>query len=439
MTETPAARPDPRSRAAIAIAAVLDGRSLDEALIQGDTGLSAPDRSLLRALSYGVLREHAKLAALAGSMLKKPLSDSPQISALIEVGLYQLRSMRISPHAAVSETVAACEPLDRPGHRALVNALLRRYLRESDALEAALPTNPTVHWSYPGWLVEAVRRDWPEQWEQVLAAGNEQGPLSLRVNRRLGTREAYLEKLRAAGLGAREVPEASDALVLDRPVPVEKLPGFGHGESSVQDVSAQLAADLLQLEPGLRVLDACAAPGGKTAHMLERFDLSVLALDSDPARLVRVDQTMNRLGLRADTRAFDAGMLRERWSGEPFDRILLDAPCSGTGVIRRHPDIKWLRRAEDIPRMADEQLRLLFALWPLVAAGGRLVYGTCSILIEEGEDVVRQFLMRQADAKHEPIVASWGEPRKLGRRIVPGGDYDGFYYAVLRKPPARAG
>lgn len=436
MTEA-SSPPDPRSRAAIAIAAVLGGRSLDDALVQADIGLAGPDRSLLRALCYGVLREHSKLAALAGMMLNKPLSEAPQIAALIEMGLYQLRSMRISPHAAVSETVAACEVLDKLGHRGLVNALLRRYLREREALDTALPSDPETRWSYPAWLVEMVRLDWPEQWERILEAGNEQGPLSLRVNRRMGTREAYLDKLRAAGLAASEVPDAPDALVLESPVPVERLPGFGHGESSVQDVSAQLAAELLQLEPGLRVLDACSAPGGKAAHMLERCDLSVLAVDSDASRLVRVEQTLNRLGLRAETRAFDAGKLRERWSGALFDRILLDAPCSGTGVIRRHPDIKWLRRADDIPRLADEQLRLLFALWPLVAPGGRLVYATCSILTAEGEDVVRQFLMRQADAKHEPIVASWGDARKVGRRIAPGGHYDGFYYAVLRKPPAR--
>ncbi|MGQ0621124.1 MAG: 16S rRNA (cytosine(967)-C(5))-methyltransferase RsmB [Panacagrimonas sp.] len=436
MTEIPT-QPDPRSRAALAIASVLGGRSLDDALVQADIGLAGPDRSLLRALCYGVLREHGKLAALTGLMLKKPLSEEPQVAALIEMGLYQLRSMRISPHAAVSETVAACERLDKPGHRGLVNALLRRYLREREVLDAALPADPETRWSYPEWLVAKVRHDWPEQWERILEAGNEQGPLSLRVNRRLGSREGYLDKLRAAGLAASEVPDAPDALVLESPVPVERLPGFGHGESSVQDVSAQLAAELLQLEPGLRVLDACSAPGGKTAHMLERCDLSVLAVDSDASRLVRVEQTLNRLGLRAETRAFDAGKLRERWSGALFDRILLDAPCSGTGVIRRHPDIKWLRRADDIPRMADEQLRLLFALWPLVAPGGRLVYATCSILSAEGEDVVRQFLMRQADAKHEPIAATWGEARKVGRRIAPGGPYDGFYYAVLRKLPAR--
>lgn len=434
MTEVPI-QPDPRSRAALAITAVLGGRSLDDALVQADVGLSPPERSLLRALCYGVLREHAKLAALASAMLRnRPPSDAPQIGALIEVGLHQLRSMRISPHAAVSQTVAACDALDSPGHRGLVNALLRRYLRERETLEARLPTDPTITWSYPGWLVEQIRRDWPENWQDILDAGNQHAPLSLRVNRRLCTRANYLGKLRAAGLAAIEIADAPDALVLENPVPVERLPGFGHGECSVQDVSAQLAVELLQLEPGLRVLDACAAPGGKTAHMLERCELQqVLAVDSDPSRLARVEQTLNRLGLRADTLAFDVGRLRERWSGPLFDRILLDAPCSGTGVIRRHPDIKWLRRAEDIPRLADDQLRLLFALWPLVAPGGRIVYATCSILVTEGEDVVRQFLMRQPDAKHEAIAANWGEPRRLGRRIAPGGNWDGFYYAVLRK------
>jgi 16S rRNA (cytosine967-C5)-methyltransferase len=433
-------RTDPRSGAATAIAAVLSGRSLDDALVQADTGLSPSDRSLLRALSYGVLREHSQLEALASMMLnKRQPAHVPQLNALIEAGLYQLRSMRISPHAAVNQTVAACDTLGTPGHRGLVNALLRRYLREREALESSLPGDPAMRWSYPGWLVDQVQRDWPERWEGVLEAGNRQAPLSLRVNRRLGTRANYLAKLRTAGLAAEEVAEAPDALVLEHPVPVDRLPGFDRGECSVQDVSAQLAVDLLQLEPSQRVLDACAAPGGKTAHMLERCELQhLLAVDSDPTRLQRIDQTLARLGLKAQTLAFDAGRLQDRWSGPPFDRILLDAPCSGTGVIRRHPDIKWLRRPDDIGRLADEQLRLLFALWPLLAPGGRLVYATCSILCAEGENVIRQFLLRQPDAKHEPIHANWGEPRRLGRRIAPGGNWDGFYYAVLKRAEAKS-
>ena len=429
--------PSPRSAAAVAVAAVLSGRSLDDVLPQHDVALSPGDRSLLRALVYGVLREHGFLAAIVAKMLKSPLTDEPLIAALIEVGLYQLRSMRVSPHAAVSETVDACEILGVPGRRALVNALLRRFQREQRALELAAADDAARRWSHPTWMIDSIRCDWPQDWERVLNGGNEQGPLTLRVNRRRVTRDDYAARLRAAGLGCRTVEGVADALVLESAVPVERLPGFADGDVSVQDASAQLAADLMQLEDGQRVLDACCAPGGKTAHALERAKVSMLALDRDVERLGRVQENLSRLRLESEVLAWDAGLLRDRLDGAPFDRILLDAPCSGTGVIRRHPDIKWLRRHDDIPRMAAEQLRLLSALWPLLAPGGRLVYATCSVLAAEGEDVIRSFFLQQADAKHEPIEASWGEARKLGRRIAPGGDFDGFYYACLRKKPAR--
>ncbi|MGQ0699074.1 MAG: 16S rRNA (cytosine(967)-C(5))-methyltransferase RsmB [Panacagrimonas sp.] len=426
-------KPSPRSAAALAVAAVLAGRSLDDVLPAADEDLAPGDRGLLRALAYGVLREHLILAAIAGKMLKSPLVDEPQVAALIEVGLFQLRSMRVSPHAAVSETVDACEILGMPGRRPLVNALLRRYQRDGRALEMAAAEDASKRYSYPTWMIDSIRCDWPENWEPVLAGGNVQGPLTLRVNGRRITRADYAIKLRTAGLEVREVADAPDALILESAVPVERLAGFAEGEVSVQDASAQLAADLLQLESGLNVLDACCAPGGKTVHALERADVSMVALDSDATRLHRVQENLTRLGLNAQLLAHDAGQLKDRWNGALFDRILLDAPCSGTGVIRRHPDIKWLRRHDDIPRMAAEQFRLLTALWPLLAPGGRMVYATCSILAAEGEEVVRKFFLQQADAKHEPIEAPWGEARRFGRRIAPGGDFDGFYYACLRK------
>ena len=425
--------PTPRSAAAIAVAAVLSGRSLDDVLPEHDATLLAGDRSLLRALTYGVLREHGFLAAIVGKMLKSPLVDEPRVAALVEVGLFQLRSMRVSPHAAVSETVEACEAIGAPQRRALVNALLRRFQRERRALELAAAGDAARRWSHPTWMIDKLRCDWPENWERVLTGGNEQGPLTLRINRRRTTRADYAERLRAAGLSFREIEHVPDALVLDTAVPVDRLPGFEMGEVSVQDASAQLAVDLLDLAPGLRVLDACCAPGGKTAHALERADVQVLAVDRDAQRMVRVQENLSRLGLAAELLTWDASKLLDRWSGAPFDRILLDAPCSGTGVIRRHPDIKWLRRHDDIPRMASEQLQLLESLWPLLAPGGRLVYATCSILAAEGEEVVRRFFTSRADVKHEPIEAPWGEACRFGRRLPPGGDFDGFYYACLRK------
>ncbi|HKY90128.1 MAG TPA: 16S rRNA (cytosine(967)-C(5))-methyltransferase RsmB [Nevskiaceae bacterium] len=426
-------KPSPRAAAARAVAAVLAGASLDDALAVEDPALVGADRGLLRALAYGVLREHALLAALAAQMIPKPLT-APDVAALVEVGLFQLRTMRVSPHAAVSETVAACDILGKGGHRGLVNAVLRRYGREREALEATLPQDEATRWSYPRWLVDAIARDWGDRTSDVLAAGNEPGPMTLRVNRRRGSVEDYAEALQKAGIESRRVDGVADALVVDRSVGIERLPGFAQGLVSVQDASAQLAADVLDAQAGQRVLDACAAPGGKAAHVLERADVELVAIDRDAQRLARVTQTFARLQLTGQTHAFDAALFADRWNGAPFDRILLDAPCSGTGVIRRHPDIKWLRRETDVAAMASEQLRLLDGLWPLLAPGGVLVYATCSILAAEGEGVVKQFLLKRADARHEPIEGAWGETRRFGRRIAPGGDFDGFYYAKLRRP-----
>lgn len=426
-------KPTPRSAAAQAVAAVLSGRSLDDALPLLETRFSPGDRSLLRALTYGALRDHGRLSALARRMLKSAQQTDPLVLALIDVGLFQLRSMRVSPHAAVNETVLACDVLGQPKSRSLVNALLRRFQREREALEASVERDETARFSHPYWLIDNLRRDWPEHWEALLAQNDTPGPMTLRVNRRQQDRDTYRTRLATAGFNARTVDGAPDALVLEHAQPVERLPGFTDGAVSVQDAAAQLAVELLQAEPGQQVLDACGAPGGKAAHLLERADVNLLVLDRDAQRLGRVNDTLARLSLRAEVQACDAALLRDRWSGPRFDRILLDAPCSGTGVIRRHPDIKWLRRPDDIPRMAAEQLRLLSALWPLLAPGGRLVYATCSTLAAEGEDVIRKFFPTQADAKHEPIEAGWGEARRFGRRIAPGGDLDGFYYAVLRK------
>lgn len=438
MKEEVRAKDNVRAAAARTVADVLQGRSLDDVLPLADVAFSPGDRGLLRALAYGVLREHAVLAAIAARMIARPLTGAPQIAALVEVGLFQLRSMRVSPHAAVSETVAACEVLGLPGHRGLVNAVLRRFQREREALEAALPTDLATRYSYPAWLAASVVRDWGDDAERILAAGNEQGPLTLRVNRRRGSRDDYAARLRAEGLVSRALAGVPDALVLEKAVGIDQLPGFREGDVSVQDASAQLAADVIAAEPGMQVLDACSAPGGKTAHLLERGDVKVVAIDVDAARLAKVTETLARLRLDAQqTFAIDAGLFADRWNGAPFDRILLDAPCSGTGVIRRHPDIKWLRRETDIATMAATQSRLIETLWPLLAPGGRLVYATCSILAAEGEQVVRDFLLRRADARHLPIDAGWGEARKLGRRIAPGGDFDGFYYACLLKPAAR--
>jgi 16S rRNA (cytosine967-C5)-methyltransferase len=428
-----------RAAAARVVAAVHAGSNLDDALL-AQKAVPIAEQPLLKALCYGVVRERTLLDTLAGSMLEKPLRDEPLVSALLACGLFQLRSMRVPPHAAVAETVAAAELLGKPWAKGLTNALLRRYQRERGAIDAKLPTTPEVRLSYPAWLVEAIRRDWPGEWRGVLAAGNAQAPLTLRVNRRHIAREAYLGKLAQAGIAARPLAAAPDALVLAEAVPVEQLPGFAAGEVSVQDASAQLAAPLLDVQPGMRVLDACAAPGGKTAHLLELVDgLDVLALDSQGSRLPRLRDTLLRLGVDAHVMEADASQPARWWKGKKFDRILIDAPCSGTGVLRRHPDIKWLRRETDIAAMADLQQRLLRALWPLLVPQGVLVYATCSILKAEGEDVARAFLAHDKSVVERVIEceagADWGEDCGLGRRIAPGEDHDGFYYVRFIKQP----
>jgi len=423
-----------RALAARACADVFAGSSLDEALERESAHLGGGDRALLRALAYGVMRERSLLEWLLSQLLDKPLRQEPLLLALLLCGLQQLRAMRVPPHAAVAETVAAATVLDKPWAKGLVNAVLRRYQREHAALEAALPLGSDVRLSYPQWLVAAIKQDWPERWRAVLAAGNEQGPLTLRVNRRRSTRAQYLSDLAAAGVGAQAIEAADDAVGLIEATAVERVPGFGEGRVSVQDASAQLAAGLLQAEPGMRVLDACAAPGGKTAHLLERYDLQQLvALDRDGRRLQRVRENLERLGLEATLIAADANATGIWWNGLAFDRILLDAPCSGSGVIRRHPDIKWLRRDSDIKQMARQQLKLLQALWPLLAPGGLLLYATCSILHAEGEAVLREFLAATGDATESAIDADWGEACSIGRRLPPGGHFDGFYYARLHK------
>lgn len=420
-----------RATAARAVAAVRRGRSLDDAL-------PASADSLSRALTYGVLRQLTRLDALLDSLTERPLKKGSDLQALVLCGLHQLLDMAVADHAALNETVNACELIEQPRARGLVNALLRRVQREREPLLAALPDDPLVRWSYPHWLLTAIQQDWGKRADAVLAAGNLQAPMTLRVNRRHGDVDRYRARLAAAGHETAPVPGAPDALRLLQAVPVDQLPGFAEGEVSVQDASAQRAVTLLDLQDGQRVLDACAAPGGKTAHVLEHADVHLTAVDSDPTRLGRMRQGLARLGLEAHLALADAADVKRWWDGEPFDRILIDAPCSGTGVIRRHPDIKWLRRATDLPPLALTQRRLLDRLWPLLKPDGVLVYATCSVLRAEGDEVVRAFLDRTPDARPSSIPIDIGLAERCGLRIPPGGDHDGFYYARLVKRPAKA-
>lgn len=422
-----------RACAARTVAAVRSGNSLNVALAEQQQQLSAADRALVAALAYGVLRDYRLLSGLAGQLFKQP--PKAGIHALVLVGLHQLRCMRIPQHAAVHATVGAVSELGQSRARGLVNAVLRRYQREAESLEAAVPDNPGVRTSHPDWLVKQLRADWPQHWRQLLAANNTQAPMTLRVNARQYQTDAYQKRLAAAGLTAHAVEHAPRALRLDKPTAVDNLPEFASGAVSVQDAAAQLAASLLETSHGMRVLDACAAPGGKAAHCLELTDCEceLLALDSDASRLRDVDATFQRLGLSARTQHADAADPDSWWDGQPFDRILLDAPCSGTGVIRRHPDIKWLRRPSDIEQLVERQRQLLDALWPLLAPGGMLVYATCSTLRAEGSDVVCGFLATAADAREQVIDTDWGMAEAVGRRLPGQDNMDGFYYARLCK------
>lgn len=433
MTASPLA--DARAVAARAVIRVFSGKSFDDAL-RAD-GLASRDVAFAKTLAYGVLREHSALSWLLTRLLASPLAITSPVHALLCVGLYQLRTLNTAAHAAVSATVDAVDALGEAKARGLVNAILRRYQRESVRLEDELPTALATRYSHPAWLIETLHADWGKQTVDVLAANNTQAPLTLRVNARRISREDYLARLAVEGIAASAVPQLPDAVRLHEAMGVDAIPGFSSGLVSVQDASAQLAAALLDVQDGLRVLDACAAPGGKTAHLLESADVEMTALDSDGGRLARVRDTLTRLGLDANLLEADAALV-PWWigrvpGGAGFDRILLDAPCSGTGVIRRHPDIKWLRRAEDIERLGRTQLKLLRALWPTLAPGGVLLYATCSTLRAEGEEVLQIFLADTDDARERKIVANWGEACRVGRRIAPGGDFDGFYYARLVK------
>ena len=425
-----------RARAATILAAVVhDGRSLNDLLPEASQAIDdSRDRALLKELVFGSLRHHRRLAALRDRLLRQPLQQ-PQgkLAQLLIIGLYQLLYTRVPAHAAVADTVDAVSDIGEDRARGLVNAVLRNSQRHAEALLADIDRNWELKHSHPDWLVSALKKAFGRDGENVLTANNVPAPMTLRVNRQRGDVVSYQALLAALEISATPHPEARDALVLTTPMDVQQLPGFADGAVSVQDAAAQLAADYLDLQPGLRVLDACSAPGGKAAHMLEREpNLKLLALDSDAGRLQRVRETLQRLQLQAELKVVDAGATAAWWDQQAFDRILLDAPCSGTGVIRRHPDIKWLRRERDIPALAEQQRQLLCALWPTLASGGKLLYATCSSLPAENADVVRAFLASHPDARLQTLPGQAAD--SIGRIIRPGeAGMDGFYYALLVK------
>lgn len=390
------------------------------------------DRALVRALVYGVLRHYWSLKPCLTECLSKPLQlpKEANLEALLLVGLYQLQGMRVPEHAAVSETVAAAPLIGRKHAKGLINAVLRNALRKG----LLANTRP----NHPEWMSECINRDWPQQKAAILAANDAHPPMWLRVNERVQGRDEYLTMLRVSGRDADVCPYAPWALKLADPCDVQELPGFAQGAVSVQDAAAQLATPLLGVEPGMRVLDACAAPGGKTCHLLEyQPDLAQLvAVDSDANRLQRLKENLARLGLSGVTTKV-CDLASNWWAGEGFHRILLDAPCSASGVIRRHPDIKVLRRSEDIDQITALQRNLLDSAWSLLSPGGILVYATCSVFRQENEQQIQAFVERTPNVTVIPMDSNrypWGNQCSVGRQILPGeADMDGFYYACLQK------
>jgi 16S rRNA (cytosine967-C5)-methyltransferase len=406
------------------------GRSLKAELAAALPALQdARDRALVEAIVFAALRQRARYdAALSAWMQRPPRGRDAMLRALLHVGLAQLDALALPAHAAVDATVQAARLLGRAHQAGVVNALLRRAQRKG--LPQAAPAG-----AWPPWLRARIEADWPEHADAIFRASAQPGPLWLRVNRRRQTRDAARERLDEAGIAALPHAEASDALRVDAPVAVTDLPGFAEGALSVQDASAQRVADALAPAPGTRVLDACAAPGGKAAHLLERDPtLRLTALDIDPRRVRRMQETFERVGVRAQALAGDATAPETWWDGAPFEAILIDAPCSATGIVRRQPDVLLHRRASDIDALAATQARMLDALWPLLAPGGTLLYATCSILREENERQVEAFLARTPDARSEPLGDAYGHAAGSGRQRLPGEDgMDGFFYARLRK------
>ena len=432
-----------RSLSAYAVARVLrEGVTLDaalkDALVAADPKLFAS----VRSLSYGAVRGYFRHEGILSMLLSQPVRSLDfLVRALLSVALYELEDARTPEYAVVDAAVQTAKATDAARASGLINAVLRRYLRERKALEVEIGRKPAIRHAAPIWLADRFRADWPVRWTQLLAASDSHAPMWLRVDSRRGTAASYLEELASAGIGARTEPRVPYALALDEPRDVNELPGFSEGRVSVQDLGAQCVAFPLGLAPGLRVLDACAAPGGKTALIAEREPglSSLVAVDIDPNRLARVRENLIRGQLGAEVVAGDSANPAKWWNGEPFDRILLDAPCSGLGVIRRHPDIRLRKSPSDIDKLPALQSRLLTASWQMLKAGGRLVYVTCTVTRSENRDVIAAFLAQTPGAAVVPVEAweGWpnlGEVDEFGRQILPGeAGADGFYYAALTK------
>jgi len=412
-------------QAASLVEAVLGGANVTEAyerLLRANPGWPDATRGAVRDLAWGTLRDYGRGDAVLRRLLHKPLPVA--LHALLLVALHRLEHRPDQAHTVVDQAVDAAAVL-APGLKGVVNGVLRKRLRDEHELARIVEADEAARYRHPAWWVAQIRTACPGDWEAALEAGNQRPPMALRVNRTRASVEAVEAELREAGIGCRRL--ANDALVLDKPVPVASLPGFAAGRVSVQDAGAQWAARWLDLAPGQRVLDACAAPGGKAAHILETMPIELVALELDPKRVQRIRDNLERLGLHAQVLTADCRALGTWWDGRPFDRILADVPCSASGVARRHPDIKWLRRREDVRGFAAQQAGIVDALWPTLAPGGRMLYVTCSVFDEENTAQIMRLSARHLDLERLEIDGS------LERQLLPGTDHDGFFYALLGK------
>ena len=411
---------------------VLSGRNLDHELAavwEQHPALTAQERGATQDLAYGTLRHLGRLDSILRQLLQRPLTD-PLVRHLLHVALYQLMHTQAPPYAVVDHAVRACARQGFPRAQGLVNGVLRNFLRRRAGFEAVADATEEGRYSYPKWWISKLATQFPGNYKHILEAGNQRPPLTLRVNARRLTRDAYLQRLAREGIAA--YPVGRYGVIIKKPRPVAQIPGFAEGLVSVQDVGAQWAAELLDVENGMRVLDACAAPGGKSAHLLELADVDLTAVDIDAQRLQRVTETFARLSLRA--RLLQADMEQAFLPDTaPFDRILADVPCTASGVVRRHPDIKWLRKPADIPVLAARQSRILDVLWQLLRRGGKLLYATCSIFAEENSQQVEQFLARHPDARWQSFPEAPDGLVPVNGQLFPDAEHDGFYYALLEK------
>lgn len=410
--------------------------NLDDALAKYLPKVDKQQHSFVKAASFGSLRFYHRLKYLLNSLLDKPIQKKESlVETLLITGLHECLYMHTPQHACVSETVNASLVLKKAWAKGLCNAILRKALREKSALASRVTTHPEAHHSHPPWLIDALTKQYPDQYLTLLTANNDMAPLTLRVNRTRTDRNQFIKILSENGIAATPTRHSTDGVRIASATDVTGLPGFTAGWFSVQDEAAQLAAGLLNPQNGERILDACAAPGGKTTHLLELAPKCELtALDTATGRLDKVADNLQRLGLHARIQTGDATTPSTWWDKRAFDRILLDAPCSATGVIRRHPDIKLLRRPRDLTALTQTQSQILASLWPLLKTGGMLLYSTCSVLTEENGKQIQQFIGRQDDAECRPINATWGHDDGYGRQILPGEDgMDGFYYSLIYK------